>query len=149
MNNFIIFNFLTMNTDSEGPRWGKWLILSVSAIFTLYSLYIFVLVIYGEDVQAKVTSYRQEYGERDETIRNQYTYLYAYEFSVDGKTYTGTGQLISDSIFLKNSQNQFMQVKYLECCPYLNTYFRGTKTLLNGGISLLIGMLLFYFTRRM
>lgn len=138
-----------MNTVSEGPRWGKWLIFSVGLIFTIYSIYIFALIIYGEDVQAKVTSYRQEYGERNETIRNQYTYLYAYEFSVDGKTYSGTGQLISDSVFLKNSHNQTMQVKYLKCCPYVNTYYRGTKTLLNGAISLLIGMLLFYFTKRM
>lgn len=137
-----------MNTESEGPRWGRWIIFSVGLIFSIYSIYIFALVIYGEDVQAKVTSYRQEYGERNEMIRNQYTYVYGYEFFVDGKMYTGTGQLISDSVFLKNSQNHFMQVKYLKCCPYLNTYFRGTKTLLNGGISLFIGLLLFYFFKR-
>lgn len=115
----------------------------------MYGLFLGVLLSFGDDVTARVTSYRREYGERNETIRNQYTYLYGYEFMVNGKKYSGTGQRIGNSVYLKPGNSTFMHVKYLPCCPYLNTDTEGNKTMLNMLISLLVGIGLIRVSTRM
>jgi hypothetical protein len=101
-------------------NWGKLILGSVGVLFTLYSLLIFSLDWVGTDTEARLTSYRQEYGERNEVIPNRYTYLYGYEFEVDGKTYVGNGQRIAGPAHLKLSGDETIRIKYLSCCPYLN-----------------------------
>ncbi|MDP3313755.1 hypothetical protein [Lutibacter sp.] len=129
--------------------WGKWLILSIGIIFTVYGIFLLTLTFFGTDIEAKVTSYRREYGERNEMFRNQYTYLYGYEFYIDSVKYSGTGQNISDSVYLKNDGNSFMHVKYLSCCPYINSDFEGSKTTINLIISLVVGIGLVLVSRKM
>lgn len=130
-------------------NFGKWLIFSIGLLFTIYSLFLGSLTLFGTEINAKVTSYRQEYGERNEMFRNQYTYLYGYEFYVDGVKYFGTGQKISDSVYLKNNGNSYMQVKYLSCCPYFNSDFEANKTLTRIFIFLVVGMGLVLVSRKM
>jgi len=60
---------------------GKIIIGFVGSIFLLYAIFLAVLWLAGTPVPAKITSFRREMGERDETIRNQYTYAYAYELA--------------------------------------------------------------------
>ena len=134
---------------ANGPKWGKWLIFTIGVIFLIYSIFLVTLSLYGTEIDAKITSYRRAYGERNETIRNQYTFLFGYEFQIEGKTYSGTGQKIGNSVFLKHTDNSYMKVKYLKCCPYLNTDYNGNKTILNGFITLGVGFLLLYFYRKM
>jgi len=129
--------------------WGKWLIFSIGFIFIVHSAFLSTLSLFGTDTEAKVTSFRRAYGERNETFRNQYTFLYGYEFYVDGVLYSGTGQKISDSVYLKNDGNSFMHVKYLSCCPYINSDFEGIKTIINLFISLVIGIGLLWVSRKM
>lgn len=128
-------------------NWGKIIIGSVSAIFILYALLLISLYFFGVSTSAKITSYRQEYGERNETIRNQYTYLYGYEFEVNGKLYSGNGQRIGNSVYIKDTANRSIPIKYLTCCPQLNQALDHSpiKSLL---IFIGIGVLLFYFARK-
>lgn len=134
---------------SKPSNFGKWLIISVGSIFLIYSLFLGALVLFGTEVNAKVTSYRQEYGERNEAIRNQYTYLYGYEFKLNGKTYSGTGQRIGNSVFLKHDNKMQMRVRYLQFCPQFNSAYDGSKTLLNSLISMIVGTGLLLVSRKM
>lgn len=101
-------------------NWGRLILGSVGVLFTLYSFLIFSLDWMGTSSEARLTSYRREYGERNEAIPNRYTYLYGYEFKVDGKTYIGNGQLVAGPAHLKLSGEETIRIKYLSCCPYLN-----------------------------
>ena len=130
-------------------KFGKWLIFSTGFIFVVYFFFLLVLVLFGDNKLAAITSYRQEYGERNETIRNQYTYEFAYEFTVNGKNYTGTGQKIGSPVFLKPSAGATISIKYLKCCPMINSHFEGRKTWINLLISLMVGIMLFWFSRKM
>lgn len=130
-------------------NFGKWVIFSIGLLFTSYSLFLGTLTLYGSEINAKVTSYRQEYGERNENIRNQYTYLFGYEFNVDGKTFSGTGQRIGNSVFLKHNNKMQMKVKYLRCCPQLNSVYEGNKTVLNLLILMFVGIGLLLISRKM
>ncbi len=128
-------------------NWGKIIIGSVGFIFLMYALLLISLSLFGFSTNAKITSYRQEYGERNETIRNQYTYLYGYEFEVDGKLFSGNGQRIGNSVFIKDTSNRSIPIKYLSCCPQLNQAFDHSpvKSLL---IFMGIGLLLLYFASK-
>ncbi|MDG1279054.1 MAG: hypothetical protein P8O16_17375 [Algoriphagus sp.] len=101
-------------------NWGKLILGAIGTLFTLYSLLIFSLDLVGVSTDARLTSYRQEYGERNETIPNQYTYLFGYEFEIDGKNYSGNGQRVAGPVHLKLSGNETIRIKYLPCCPFLN-----------------------------
>ena len=137
-----------METENKN-KWGKWLILSIGIIFILYSVFLGSLVLFGTETKAKITSYRQEYGERNEAIRNQYTYLYGYEFEYQGKTYSGTGQKIGNSVFLKNDGNSFITIKFLPSIPQLNTAYEEKRTVINMAITIVIGLGLLYATKKM
>jgi hypothetical protein len=136
----------------EGKRksnFGKWLIFSVSMLFIIYATFLGMLLLFGEDKQATLTSYRQEYGERNEVIPNRYTYMFGYEFTVDGKTYYGTGQKVGSPVFLKPSPNSTISIKYLSFWPYLNSHFDGKDNWKSVLIFLTIGLVLLIFFRKM
>ena len=122
----MLFNFF-MDKGNRRNNFGKWLIFSVSMLFVIYASFLGVLVLFGEDKQATLTSYRQEYGERNEVIPNRYTYLFGYEFTVNGKTYYGTGQKVGSPVFLKPSPESTISIKYLSFCPYFNSHIEGKK----------------------
>ncbi|HPF49958.1 MAG TPA: hypothetical protein PK335_00215 [Draconibacterium sp.] len=138
-----------MKKKSKSRKVGRWLIVGVSFLFTIYAVFLFVLMLFGENKQAKLTSYRQEYGERDETIRNQYNYEFAYEFTVGGKTYSGTGRRISSPVFLKLGSNSTIPIKYLKCCPYLHSHVESRKTWINILVTALVSLVLFWFSKKM
>ncbi|WP_346862517.1 hypothetical protein [uncultured Draconibacterium sp.] len=104
----------------KSPLAGKIIIGSVSAVFFLYGLFLSVLWLGGTQTQARVMHFRRELQERDETIRNKYTYVYDYEFSVAGKLYSGHSKKVQGPVFLKNDGNSFIAVHYMACCPVLN-----------------------------
>lgn len=134
---------------SNKNKWGKRLIFAIGLLFTLYSIFLGSLALFGTETKARVTSYRQQLGERNETIRNQYTYLFGYEFEYQGKTYQGTGQKIGNSVFLKNEGNSLMTIKFFPSFPQLSTAYDGKKTLINMLISMGIGLGLMYVTKIM
>lgn len=136
-----------METENKN-KWGKWLILSIGIIFILYSIFLGSLTLFGSETNAKITSYRQEYGERNETIRNQYTYLFGYEFEYEGKTYYGNGQKIGNAVYLKNDGNSFITIKFLPSIPQLNTAYEEKRTVINMGITIVIGLGLLYATKK-
>lgn len=138
-----------MKKKRKSGKAGKWLIFSVGLLFALYTAFLLVLHVFGTGTQARLTSYRQEYGERNETIRNVYTYEFGYEFTVDGKTYSGTGQKTGSPVFLKPTKETTIAIKYLSCCPYLNTASNGKKTWINILIMALVSVVLFWFSRKM
>lgn len=129
-------------------NWGKIIIGGVGVLFFLYALLLISLYFFGGSTSAKITSYRQEYGERNETIRNQFTYLYSYEFEVDGKLYHGNGQRIGNSVYIKNTDNQTIKVKYLVCCPTFNHSVDGKSNVKQIAIFISISLLLFYFAAK-
>lgn len=138
-----------MKTKRTQSRFGKWLVLSVAALFSVYALFLLALQLFGEPTLAKLTSYRQEYGERNETVRNNYTYQLAYEFMVGAKKYTGTGQRIASPVFLKPSENATIKVMYLPCCPMFNYYTEGEKDHISIAVYFVVAGVLFWFFRRM
>ena len=135
-----------MKTENKKTG-GKWLIASIGLLFVIYSVFLGTLTFFGKETSARITSYRQEYGERNETIRNQYTYLFGYEFVYEGKTYSGTGQRIGNAVYLKNDGHSFMTVKFLTFMPQFNTAYEEKGTLINMLIMLCIGVGLIYATK--
>ncbi len=128
---------------------GKIIIGLTGSLFLFYGIFLAALWLAGTPTQAKITSFRREMGERDEAIRNQYTYVYAYEFNVAGETFSGNSRKIQGPVFLKNDGNSFIKVHYLKCCPFLNgpiTDFTPQYKLL---IYLGIAVILFYFVSKM
>lgn len=99
---------------------GKIILGTVALIFLLYGCFLTVLWAAGIPIRARVTEFRREMQERGETIRNQYTYAYSYEFSVSGKKYSGHSKKVQGPLFLKNDGTSMIKVKYLRCCPWLN-----------------------------
>lgn len=130
-------------------NWGKIILGSVGLLFTAYAILLILLHYTGKTTNARITEYRQEYGERNETIRNQYTYVYGYEFEVNGKTYSGNGQRIGNSAFLKSDGSQKITVKYLSCCPYLNSAFESKNTTTTIIIFLGIGILFMVLSQKL
>lgn len=128
---------------------GKIVVGTVASLFLLYGIFLTVLWLAGTPVQAKVTSFRREMGERNETIRNSYTYSYDYEFNVSGKTYSGNSKKVQGPVFLKNDGNSFITVHYLKCCPFLNCpevdYTPKYKLLIYFGIA----AVLYFFVSKM
>ncbi len=137
-----------MNVPKKN-NWGKWLIFSIGLLFTIYSVFIGSLALFGTETNAKLTSYRQQLGERNETIRNQYTYVFSYEFEYQGKTYSGNGQKIGNSVYLKNNGTSFITIKFFKSIPQFSTAYDGNKTFINMAISLIVGLGLLYATKKM
>jgi len=128
---------------------GRIIIGITGFLFLFYGIFLAALWLAGTPTQAKITSFRREMGERNETIRNQYTYVYAYEFTVAGITYSGNSKKVQGPVFLKNDGNSFIKVHYLKCCPFLN----GPETDFTPQYKLLIyfgvATVLFYFVSKM
>ena len=137
-----------MKKKSKNAKIGQLIIGSVALLFFLYGCFLALLWVAGQPVRAKVTSFRRELGERDETIRNKYTYVYSYEFSVDGQTYSGNSKKVQGPVFLKNDGNSFLTVHYLKCCPFLNSpeydFKPWYKILIYFGVAFILG----YFVRK-
>ena len=74
----------------------------------------------GTETFAQVTSFRRELVEKNETIRNSYTYAYSYQFNVAGEQYTGNSKKVQGPLFLENQGNRRIKVYYLACCPTIN-----------------------------
>ena len=128
---------------------GKIIIGAVSVLFFLYGGFLTLLWLAGKPTQANFTSYRRELGERDETIRNQYNYVYSYEFTAKGKTFSGNSKKVQGPLFLKNNGNTFIKVHYLACCTFLNApetdFTPKYKLLIYFGVA----AVLFYFATKL
>jgi hypothetical protein len=109
-----------MKKKNKHSLTGKIIIGTVALLFLLYALFLCTLCLAGTKTQAKITDFRRELAERNETIRNQYTYAYGYEFIVSGKQYSGHSKKVQGPVFLKNQGSSYITVYYLECCPVLN-----------------------------
>lgn len=99
---------------------GKYIVGVVGVLFFLYGSFLTVLWLAGTPIQARVVNFRREMGERNETIRNQYTYAYSYEFVVANKNYVGNSKKVQGPVFIKNDGKSFLKIHYLKCCPALN-----------------------------
>ncbi|WP_297085857.1 hypothetical protein [uncultured Draconibacterium sp.] len=128
---------------------GKILIGTIALIFLGYGCFLGVLWLGGSTTPAKVNNFRREMGERNETIRNQYTYSYDYQFTISGKNYSGHSKKVQSPVFLKNQGNTFITVHYLKCCPVLNApaddFKPWYKILIYFGVAFVLG----YFIKRM
>jgi hypothetical protein len=135
--------------SKKSINFGKVLIFIIGFLFAFYSIFMAGLALFGTETTAKITSYRRQLGERDETIRNQYTYLYGYEFNYKGKTYSGNGQKVGSPIVLKNRGNSYVKIRFFPSIPQLNSSFDNEKTIWNIGISFVIGIGLMFITKKM
>ncbi len=76
---------------------------------------------FGKTARATVTSIRREGGERAEGIAGRYTYVIAYQFSLeDGREISGHSKQIRDGVFLKADGTGSISVKYFETLPFIN-----------------------------
>ncbi len=125
-------------------RTGKIIVGSVAFLFFLYGTFLCILWLAGTPKQARITEFRREMQERDETIRNKYTYAYSYEFAISGKTYSGNSKKVQGPLFLKNQGNSYISVHYLKCCPAINCprddFKPWYKILIYFGVSAVLGV---------
>ncbi len=126
---------------------GKLIVSTVMAIFLVYAIFLFALNLFGTKTFAKITSYRMEMFERDETIRNRYTFVFSYEFVVSGKNFDGRSREIKGPVYLKNKGGS-IPIAYLKCCPYLNAPVRDFQPFYKPFIHIFIAMVLLWFLRR-
>ncbi|WP_372649058.1 hypothetical protein [Draconibacterium sp.] len=128
---------------------GKIIIGSIALIFLTYGCFLSLLWLGGTKTQARVLNFRREMGERNETIRNQYTYTYDYEFTISGKEYSGNSKKVKGPLFFKNQGNTFITVHYLGCCPALNAPADDFKPWYKILIYFAVAIVLGYFIKRM
>ncbi|MGQ8338007.1 hypothetical protein ACUNWD_15760 [Sunxiuqinia sp. A32] len=128
---------------------GKIIIGTAALIFILYGCFLSALWVAGNTTQAQVLNFRREMGERNETIRNSYTYSYDYEFTVEGKKYSGNSKKVQGPVFLKNQGNSFITVHYMEFCPSLNCPVDDFKPWYKILIYFGVGAVLGYFMLKM
>lgn len=104
----------------------KILLMVIGFAFVLYGTLIPLLPYIGEKTIGEVTDIRRELGERDETIRNQYSYAIGFEFKIeDGTTVYGNTKNIGDAINAGISLGE-TTVYYLKIFPNINALERDT-----------------------
>jgi len=109
-----------MKSKKKHNRVGKIIVGITGLIFFFYGSFLASLLFFGTPTQVKITSFRREMGERNETIRNSYTFVYSYEFTVAGKMYSGNSRKVKNPNYLKNTGNSYISVHYIKCCPVFN-----------------------------
>ena len=112
---------MAVKSEKRKGRGGRILIAVVGVLFFGYGIMLATLFFFGTTVEARLTSYRQEMGERNEVIPNRYTYHFGYSFTVNGRDYSGTGQRVAGPVHLKPGPGATITVKYLPCCPFISS----------------------------
>ena len=126
---------------------GKLIVFSVIVLFLAYSFFLLTLRFFGTTTTATILNFRYENFERDETIRNQYTFVYDYRFSVSGKEYEGRSRVIKEPVVLKNS-GTIIPIRYLKCCPLLNAPVRDFTPFYKPVIYILVAGVLFWLQKQ-
>lgn len=140
---------MTRERKTPKGRGGRILIGSIGVMFLVYGLILAALFFFGTTVEARLTSYRQEMGERNEVIPNRYTYHFGYAFNVNGREYTGTGQRIAGPVFLKPGPDATITVKYLPYCPYISSDTENGREGRRIAVILGVAFILLWFVRKM
>ncbi len=140
---------MASKTEKRKGRGGRILITSFGLLSLGYGLMLAALFFFGTMVEARLTSYRQELGERNEVIPNRYTYHFGYSFAVDGREYSGTGQRIASPTFLKPGSDATITVKFLPCCPRIHTDVRKDQEGRRVMVILALGLVLLWISRKM
>ncbi len=128
---------------------GKMLVAAIGLLFLGYGIMLASLFFWGTATEARLTSYRQEMGERNEVIPNRYTYHFGYAFTVNGKNYSGTGQRVAGPVHLKPGPGATITVKYLPCCPFISSGTENGKEGCRIAVILSIAFVLLWFFRKM
>lgn len=136
-------------SESRKGRGGRLLIMAVGVLILGYGVMLAALFFFGTRVEARLTSYRQQMGERNEVIPNRYTYHFGYTFTVDGHEYSGTGQRIAGPVYLKPGPEATIRVKYLPCCPRIHADDAEAHPGRRVAVFVAVGLLLLWFTRKM
>lgn len=123
--------------------------MAVGVMFLGYGVILAALFFFGTTVEARLTSYRQQMGERNEVIPNRYTYHFGYSFTVDGREYSGTGQRVAGPVYLKPGPDATITVKYLPCCPRIHADDFDAHPGRRVAVFMGVGLLLLWFTRKM
>ncbi|MDI9564524.1 MAG: hypothetical protein QM301_10115 [Bacteroidota bacterium] len=135
-----------MKQSRKGGR-GRIVILLIGLLFLAYGLMLVSLLFFGISTEARLTCYRRQQGERNEVIPNRYTYHFGYEFTVDGKLFSGTGQRVAGPVYLKPGPGATIRVKYLPGCPFISTDTEYTKEGPRALLILVVAALLLGFSR--
>ncbi len=146
-----LFNtiYMTRERKAQKGRGGRILMGGIGVLFLVYGLMLAALYFFGTDVEARLTSYRQEMGERNEVIPNRYTYHFGYSFRVNGRDYSGTGQRVAGPVHLKPGPGATIAVKYLPCCPFISTDTEDGREGRRILVILGVAFLLLWFARKM
>lgn len=140
---------MAVKSETRKGRGGRILMAVVGILFLGYGMMLAALFFFGTTVEARLTSYRQEMGERNEVIPNRYTYHFGYSFTVHGRDYSGTGQRVAGPVHLKPGPDATITVKYLPCCPFISSDTEDGKEGHRILVMLGIAFLLFWFARKM
>ncbi len=138
---------MAVKSETRKGRGGRILIAVFGILFFVYGVMLAALFFFGTTVEARLTSYRQEMGERNEVIPNRYTYHFGYSFTVNGRDYSGTGQRVAGPVHLKPGPGATITVKYLPCCPFISSDTEDGREGRRVLVMLGIAFLLFWFAR--
>ncbi len=139
-------------TESNSRKVLPRLLISLLGVaFILWGLTDIMLGLFGESTTAVITNIRREGGERNETIRGQYTYITSYSFTLPGgENISSSTRSIGNSVFLKADGKSKVIIKYFSFLPHINAREQDTKP--GTGQLVLIsigGFLIFIMNRRM
>jgi len=125
------------------------LITALGVAFILWGISTLALGFFGKKATALITDIRREGGERNETIRGQYTYIISYAFHLpDGKRISGYTRKTGGAAYLKADGKSTTQVRYFSFFPVINTQENETKPGIGQLILAAIGCFLIFIMNK-
>lgn len=120
----------------------------LGSMFLLYGTLIPLLWVVGERTTGQVTVVRRELGERDEAIRNRFSYSVGYEFTLpDGTIVYGNTKTIGNSYNAGIALGP-APVRYLKIFPHLNALEEDTRFSIGTALIIAVGILLLVIALR-
>lgn len=125
------------------------LVTLIGVAFIAWGISTIMLGCFGVRESAVITNIRRENGERNEAIRNRYTYIISYTFTLpNGKNVDGFTNRVGDATYLKTDGKTKTSVKYFPLYPNINALEEDTKPGVSQLILVGIGAFLIFIMNR-
>lgn len=125
----------------------RFLIRLIGLVLILYSLYSVSIGLFGSETVGTITHIRRIMGERNESIPNRYTYSLGYQFYVSEHEYTGSSTIIASPIYIKVTDKNLIEIKYIKNAPFLNLLSREADINIGKFIMIGFGSFLIYIMK--
>lgn len=135
---------MRVKTKKKAGLFWRIVVSAVGALLILWRLNALSLGLFGTPGTAEITSVRRVMGERNEVIRNRYTYAIGYRFTAsNGKTYSCSTTQIGGSAYL-SAGGGTINIKYYGAAPFISVPDSDTGISLWDPLVFGIGVFLIY-----